>query len=104
MSHRPVAAKQARRMRKALSQRPLQAQINLLEYLVDRRLAPSRRAAREMILAKRVVVDSHPLGIGQAPVATKTDKGEIQVEMQDVVHPVIDASLRDKITILPASA
>lgn len=103
MSHRPITAKKVRRMRRALNRRPLQASINLLEYLVDRRLARSRREAREMILAKRVVVDSHPLGIGRAPVAAKNDKGEIEVEIKDVVHPVVPADLRSKITILPAS-
>lgn len=102
MSHRSITDKKVRRMRRALSRRPLQASINLLEYLVDRRLANSRREAREMILAKRVRSDSHPLGIGRAPVAVKNDKGEIEVELQDVVHPVIPADLRDKITILPA--
>ena len=61
MSKRPIRRKQANRLRHALRRTPDQYR-DLVSWLVSRGHAPSRRAARELILAGKVRYESHKLG------------------------------------------
>lgn len=61
MSHRPIRFKQANRLRHALRRTPPQF-FDLVEWLVTRGHAPTKRAARELILDERVRYESHKLG------------------------------------------
>jgi hypothetical protein len=103
MSHRPTSKKQGRRMRKVIERTPLPRHIDLIHYLRDRKLASTAGEARRMILDKRVVSESHPLGIARVPVAVPDpdNKGEIKVEMQDVVNSIVPADVKDTIQVLP---
>jgi hypothetical protein len=103
MSHRPTNRKRGARMRKAIERAPLDRSIDLIDYLKDRKIARTTGEAKRLILAKRVVSESHPLGIARVPVAVPNPdkKGEIKVEMQDVVSPVVPAEVKDSIQILP---
>lgn len=62
MSKRDITAKKLYRLRKQLARQPLPAYINLIEWLQDHRHAQTAGAARKLLLAGRVKVDSHPVG------------------------------------------
>lgn len=102
MSARPIEIKQRRKVIKALRRTP-PAYFDLVAYLLDRRLAPSKRVAKEMILAGRVKADSHPLGIlkGQE-VATPGILGSVKMEVKDVVNPRIPIDLKSRISVAAA--
>lgn len=61
MSHRPIVRKKANRLRKALRRTP-DRHIDLVEWMVARHLAPTRKAARAMILDGKVKSESHTVG------------------------------------------
>lgn len=86
-----VHQKKVRRLRRALQVSP-PAYINLLEYMVDHGYAPTKKEATEIILAKRVRADSHPLGVARAydPVLDR------EVEY---VSPFVPAELRGRIVV-----
>lgn len=99
-------------MRKMLRRGRLPAYINLIEYMLDRRMARSKREAKEMILAKRVKVDSHPLGVKQHKALKKgaaasvalglRDPKESDFEVVDYVDPIVPAELRGRIQVVNA--
>ncbi len=89
MSRRPIEAKKRRRVARAIRSRPLPAYFDLVEWLVSREHAPTKRVAREMILAKRVRANSHVLGVG------KDAKGEF-------IAPHVSTDLMADVTILDA--
>jgi ribosomal 50S subunit-recycling heat shock protein len=111
MAKRPIKAKQVAKLRKALRRGRLDSFIDLVEYLVDRRMAKSKREARELILAKRVRVDSHPLGVKtrkEVPAATMLrihlgllPHGKLDDYLEDVeyVDPVVPADVRGRVYI-----
>lgn len=84
--------KQLRRLRKAL--RPgLDSYINLIEYLTDRRLARSKREARQMCLDGRVRVESHVVGrLEVEDVAAPGGK-------KFIVFPIVPAASRGRILV-----
>lgn len=106
MSHRPTEQKKRRRVAKALRRTPLPAYFDLVEYLVSRGHAKSKREARDMILAKRIKSDSHVLGVTTQMVPSKTALldsiagRQPTMEEQDVVAPLLDTKLRSNITVL----
>lgn len=107
MSHRPIEQKKRRRVAKALRRKPLPAYFDLVEFLVSRSHAKSKRAARDLILAKKVRADSHTLGVTKAMVPGKTalldvlSGREPTMVEEEVVAPLIDAKLRTNVTVLP---
>ena len=106
MSHRPIEQKKRRRAVKALLRKPLPARIDLVQWLVDRDYAPTRRAARELILAKRVKSESHVLGVTVAEVPAPTAQMDVlmgrepRMRKEEVVAPYVDASLRSTIVVI----
>jgi hypothetical protein len=106
MAHRPIEAKKRRKAVRAFTRTPLQARINLIEWLMDRGHAGSRKQARELILAKRVRSDSHVLGIVNDQVPGPTAAMEVALGRpptmvtQEVVAPLVDAKLRKTIVVL----
>ena len=83
--------KAIRRLRRALQVTP-PGSIDLVAWLVDNGHAKSKRAARELILAKKVKADSHPLGI---------DRGYDKLLDREVeyVNPLVPAELRGRIIV-----
>jgi hypothetical protein len=61
VSRRPIRVKQAARVRKALRGGRLDRQIDLVQWLMDRRYASTKGEARAMLLAGRVRSESHAL-------------------------------------------
>ena len=99
MSHRPIERKQRRRVAKILRRRPLPAYINLVDWLKDRRYARTTSEAHEIILAHRVKADfNHVLGVETMPVLQPGGR----VKDQDVVAPMIQSTLRGRISVTPA--
>jgi hypothetical protein len=94
MSKRPVEAKKRRRVAKQLRRTPLPAYFDLVQWMLDHGHARTRRAAREMILARRVKSDSHPLGVVKALV----EKDGIVVA-QDIVDPRVPIARRANIIV-----
>lgn len=94
MAKRPIEAKKRRRVAKQLRRKPLPAYFDLVQWLIDHGHAGTRRAARELILAKRVKSDSHPLGVVKALV----EKDGIAVA-QDIVDPRVPVARRSNIIV-----
>jgi hypothetical protein len=92
MSHRPIEEKKRRRIAKSLRRVDLPRRFDLVEWLVSRGHAGTKRAARELILSGRVKANSHTLGIITVP---DGKGGE-----EDVVSPLIDAALRSDVMVL----
>lgn len=100
MSHRPLEQKKLNRLRKALRQTP-PAKINLIHYLKLHRHAQTTGEAKKIILARRVRSESHVLGIEQGLVNEKTEKGDIEVKLGDVVQPFVMAAFKENLAVLP---
>ncbi len=98
MASRPIEAKQRRRAAKALRRQSPPAFIDLVQWLKDRRYARTTGEANRIILAKRVMADSHPLGIKRVPTLLPNQT----IKEQDVVSPLIPAAHRGRIVVLPA--
>ncbi len=81
------------------------ARIDLVQWLIDRGHATTKRAARDLILARKVKSESHVLGIAVEDVPTKTVYMDIalgrepQMERKEVVAPYVDARLRNTIVV-----
>lgn len=90
MSHRPTRVKAANRLRKSFRQ-VLPSYINLVDWLVDRKHARTKREARQMILDGRVKSDSHAIG------RAKSDTGW-------VLAPLVPSGLARTIYITKASS
>lgn len=88
MSARPIDVKRRRRYAREFHQE-LPRFVNLVDWLVLRRIARSKREARKMILARRVQADSHTLGIETVPVRDAVGK----VTHEDIVAPLVPAAL-----------
>ena len=94
MSHRPILKKRAARMRKAL--RPgLPRNIDLVDYLITRRYAQTKGAARKMLEDGKVRSESHVLG----RVEVKLLDGE-EVVTKYVAAPIVSARHRETLTVL----
>lgn len=62
MSHRPIEAKQMRRLRKTLNRRPLPAWIDLVWWLKSNRYASTTGQAIRLMLDGKVRMESHVVG------------------------------------------
>lgn len=93
MSRRDRTEKKLKRLRKTLKTQPLEAQINLLEWLQDRRYAQSTGQARKIILDGRVRSESHVLGI-------RSVEHPLTHEKMEVVHPWVPARLRTTLHVV----
>ena len=98
MARRPIEQKKRRRVAKAIRRRPLPAYIDLIHYLKLHGYAQTTGAAVKIILDKRVVVDSHPVGFKSMPVF---EDGKIMEK--DVIDPFIKAELRGSIVVKAAA-
>lgn len=67
MAKRPINVKAANRVRKAF-RTPLEGYINPVRWLRDRGHAQTAGEARKIILAKRLKINSHPVGLAEAVV------------------------------------
>jgi hypothetical protein len=95
VSKRPIQAKQLRRLRKAMRQKPA-TQINLIDYIVDRRLVRSRKEAHQMLMDGKVKAEQFV--IGREKGTKLTPKGEI-IETWHVA-PIVPSTLRGKISVM----
>lgn len=103
MSKRPIETKRRRRVAKALRRRPLPAYFDLVQWLVEHDYAPTKRKARELILAKRVRANSHVLGVKQVPVAVPVGPlGAVEIKTQDAVAQYVSADLLPDLVVLSA--
>lgn len=98
MAHRSVEAKKRRRVAKAIRRRPLPAWIDLIHWLKLHGYAETTGQAVKILLAKRVVVDSHPVGFKEMSVF---ENG--QILHKDVVDPYIKAEHRGRIIVKAAA-
>lgn len=85
------------RIRKALRRTP-PAYFDLVQWLLDRDYANTKRQARELILAKRVKAESHTLGVAKAPVRMPDGK----IEMVDTVFPHVPVEFKRDVSVVPA--
>jgi hypothetical protein len=83
---------------RALTRRPLPAYLDLVDWMLSRGHARSRREAREVILAGRVKANSHTLGVGEQPYLTPDGK----VKTRKIVLPHVPADLRPDIIVSAA--
>lgn len=67
MAKRPINEKRAARMRKAMTRKPLPGYIDLVKWLRQHGHAQTAGAARDLILDKRVKIDSHVVGVATEP-------------------------------------
>lgn len=95
MSHRPVLKKKAARVRKAISRTPLPANIDLADYLVTRRYAQTKGAARKMLEDGKVRSESHVLGRVKMRVLNKGKEEE-----RWVAQPIVSAKYRDTLQVI----
>ena len=93
MSHRSIRKKQAARLRKALNRKPLPAYFDLVQYLIDKRYATTRKQARELITSKQVSVDGTPVGIQEQRVPNKEGRLRLSIglALKDEHYETIDA-------------
>lgn len=94
MSRRPIEVKKRRRVAKVLRKTPLTAHIDLVSWLIDNKHAKTKREAREVILAKRVSANSHPLGAKERPVFVDSE-----AIMEPYVDPIVPASIKRDIVV-----
>ncbi len=87
MSKRPTEHKQRRRVAKALRRQKLPAYFDLVQWLVDRNYANTKRAAKQLILAHRVRANSHVLGV-------------IELGGEEVVTRYVPAELKRDVIVL----
>lgn len=108
MSHRPLNKKRAARVRKMLRATPA-TQIDLVQWLRDRRYARTTGEAERIILAGRVKSESHALGIkkgkrltesGRLKLALGREVTDEDIEERDVVDRLVPARLRSTITVV----
>lgn len=90
MSKRPIEAKQRHKVAKAFRQTP-ERFFNLVDYLVDRRIFPTKRLARQAILDKRVMSESHPIGF-------------VHYGDRMLLSPLVKVAARPNITVKSASS
>lgn len=108
MSHRPIRVKAANRLRKQLYRQPIDANIDLVQWLKDRHHASTTAEAEKIILAGRVKHESHVIGRATGMVtlpltALQQVAGRAAtVEERDYVVRYVPAELRSKLTVLPA--
>lgn len=95
MAKRPLLEKKVRRLRKALRNTP-PTYIDLVQYLTDRRLAKSKKHARELMVAGKVMVDSHKVGRIQVPDLINGDEND----MRWIPQPLLSSQHRGNIVVL----
>lgn len=108
MAKRPLNVKRANRVRKAFRS-DLPRWIDLIQWLKDHRYAQTTGEAEKIILAGRVRVESHKLGIKKAKVPKRGAHRKLAIgrpleerdyEERDTVDRFIPATLRDKLTVV----
>lgn len=80
---------------RALTRRPLPAYFDLVQWLLDHGHARTKREAREIILADRVMANSHTLGVGEQPYQTVDGK----IKMRRVVFPHVPVAMRPDLIV-----
>jgi hypothetical protein len=91
VSHRPIHKKKLRRLRKAISRRPLPTYIDLIDWLKLRGYATTTGQAVKLLLDGKVRSDSHVIGRERISAS--------EAERWAVVQRV-PASLRDSIRVV----
>ncbi len=97
MSKRPIEQKKRRRVAKMLRRRPLDAYFDIVQWLLDRDYANTKKGARQIILAKRVRANSHVLGVDKQAVMVKG-----VAVIQEVVAPFVPVELKPDVVVLSA--
>lgn len=94
MSRRSTQDKKVRRLRKALRRTPT-PYIDLIDWLKTRGYAQTTGEAKRLILARKVMSESHPLGVRKVPQLRPDGK----IEDVEVVDPYVPASVRDTLRV-----
>jgi hypothetical protein len=95
MAKRPITHKKIEKLRRSL--RPgLPVYINLIEYLLDRRLAKNKHEALDMLVEGKVMVESHKVGRIQVHDPISGDEND----KRWVAQPLLDAKHRSRIVVL----
>jgi hypothetical protein len=94
MAKRPITTKKMNKLRKLLRRTP-DSYINLIGYLIDRKHVNTVGGARALLVAGKVMVDSHIVG-RKAITATDPSGEEITEYVPD---PFIKAEYRDRIIV-----
>jgi hypothetical protein len=89
VSHRPIHKKKLRRLRKAISRRPLPTYIDLIDWLKLRGYATTTGQAVKLLLDGKVRSDSHVIG-----------REQIKGSDRWAVVQRVPASLRDSIRVV----
>jgi hypothetical protein len=97
MSHRPIEDKKRRRVARQFHKTP-PAFFNLIQYLIDRGHAKTRKQATAMLKDDRVLVDETPVGTS---VENRLQK-DMTLKPVRYVEPFLPVELRDRVNVLPA--
>jgi hypothetical protein len=92
VSRRPINDKKLARLEKLVTRRPLPARIDLIQWLMDRKHAQTKREADLLLRSGHVRSESHIVGRVQADVNGLT---------MWVAQPLVDASLRKTLRFQP---
>lgn len=87
MSHRPIAEKKARKLRRSITKGTLPRRVNLVDW-IKMRSSCTTGQARRLIMNGALRVDSHPVGY-------KVVRGG-----HKIFDPLIDADLASRIQIV----
>lgn len=107
MSHRPINKKAANRVRKAM-RNELPAYFDVVQWLINRKHAKTRKEAEQIILAKRVRSGSHTIGVETREVFTPLTALQIargvepKLEEKEVVQTYVPVNVRDQLIVLSA--
>lgn len=93
MSKRTINEKRAKKLAKALRNTP-PVYFDLVQWLIDHKHAPTKRAAREMLLEGRVRVGSHKVGFEEYDNPLKKD------DKIKVLTPHLRSSLRSDVLVV----
>lgn len=95
MAKRPIIEKKVNAMKRALRKGRLPACIDLVDWLIERGHAQTVGAAHKLIMAERVKVDSHPIGVH-----TLTLPGpDGEPKPTKMVYCRVPADMRDRLTV-----
>lgn len=97
MSHRPIAEKKLKRLRKAIERTPLPRYIELIDWLKDHRYADTTGQAIRLLEDGRVHSESHV--IGREKVVMMDEKSNKLIERW-VATSRVPASLRGTIRVV----
>lgn len=101
MAHRPIQTKKINKLRKLMRSTP-ETFIDPVQWLKDRGYAPTSGEARRMVLAGRLMSESHKVGIKQVPQVNErgtdfvrgSDGKPVMIDVVGLVPATLRSTLR----------